>query len=293
MGDRSRAAPGPRHRVGEQRPAGLPRELGGCRTEPIPALVAAGDHHAASCAGDERAQPLGRLAALARRGREGDVWASRGPGRRVLRQLDLCDQRLTQREVQVHGAGPPPQGGPVGAARERADPAELLLARVVHRHLEEPLGSAAEQLQLVDRLAGAVFAQLRGAVGGEHEQRHAGLAGLDHGGGELGSRRTRGARHRHGQTCGLRHPEGEEARAALVDVRVAMQASLAGERQHQRRGSRPRGGTGRAHPAARQLLHEGPEERVGVGGAGHRMVWCRRASSCFTASAAPVAPGIA
>ena len=54
----------------------------------------------------------------------------------------------------------------------------------------------AVELELVDRLAGADPAQLRRPVGGEHDQRHAGLVGLDDGGVEVGRRRARGAEDR-------------------------------------------------------------------------------------------------
>ena len=125
----------------------------------------------------------------------------------------------------------------VGAAGERAHPAQPLGARVVRADLEEPLRRVAEQLQLVDRLPGAVLTQLRRPVGGEQQQRHARLEGLDRRGRQLGGGRAGGAGDRDGQPRGLREPQREEPGAALVDVRVAAQALLARERQHQRRAS--------------------------------------------------------
>ncbi len=89
-------------------------------------------------------------------------------------------ERLAQREVQVDRAGPALQRGPVRAAGELAQPAHPLGRRGVVVDLEEPLGGAAVELDLVDRLPGAELAQLRRAVGGEHEQRHARLVRLDH-----------------------------------------------------------------------------------------------------------------
>ena len=116
---------------------------------------------------------------------------------------------------------------------------------------------------------------------------------LDRRGQQLGGGRPGGAGDRDRQPRGLRQPQREEPGAALVDVRVAAQAPLARERQHQRRAARPWRGAGRAHPAARQLVDERAQQQIGVGGGGHRMAVCRRASSCCTGSAAPTAPGMA
>ncbi len=136
-------------------------------------------------------------------------------------------------------------------------------------HLEEPLGGVAEQLQLVDRLPGAVLAQLRRAVGGEQEQRHPRLVRLDGGRQELGGGRPGGAGDGHRESRGLGQAEREEARAALVDVREAAQALLARERQHERRAARPRRRACGAHPAARELIDERSQQQVGVRGGAH------------------------
>ena len=135
--------------------------------------------------------------------------------------------------------------------------------------LEEPLRRAAVELQLVDRLAGAVLAQLGGPVRGQQQQRHARLARLDRRGQQLGRGRARRAGDRHRQAARLGEAEREEARAALVDVRVAAQPRLAHEREHERGAARARRGARRAHPAARQLVDERPQQEVGVGRGGH------------------------
>ena len=71
-------------------------------------------------------------------------------------------------------------------------------ARRVIVDLEVPLGGAAVELDLVDRLPGADVAQLRRAVGGQDQQRHARLVGLDHGGRVVGGGGARGAGQRGG-----------------------------------------------------------------------------------------------
>ena len=90
------------------------------------------------------------------------------------------DQRLAEGEVQVHRAGAAVERGPERAARELAQPAHAGRAGRVVVDLEVPLGGAAVELDLVDRLPGAEVAQLGRAVGGQHEQRDARLVGLDH-----------------------------------------------------------------------------------------------------------------
>src|SRR6202041_3264188 len=96
-----------------------------------------------------------------------------------------------------------------------------LAVQLVRADVEKPLRRVAKQLELVDRLSGTALAQLRWAVGAQDQQRYAGLARLDHGGQQLRDGGARGAGHRDGEPRGLRQPEREEARAALIDVRVA------------------------------------------------------------------------
>ena len=78
--------------------------------------------------------------------------------------------------------------------------------------LEVPLGGAAVELDLVDRLPGADVAQLGRPVGGQHEQRHARLVRLDHGGRVVGGGGARGAGERGGDAGRLGQAEREEAR---------------------------------------------------------------------------------
>ena len=122
-------------------------------------------------------------------------------------------ERLAQREVQVHRARAAVERGPERAAGELAQPAHARRRRRVVVDLEEPLGGAAVELDLVDRLPGADLAQLGRAVGGEHEQRHARLVRLDHRGRVVGRRGARACRRARPGTPGrLGQPEREEAR---------------------------------------------------------------------------------
>ena len=131
----------------------------------------------------------------------------------------------------MHDPGPVLERRRIGAAGERAHPAQPLAARLVVADLEEPLRGPAQQLQLIDRLPGPVLTQLGWPVGGQDEQGHARLAGLDRGGQELGGCRSRGAGDRDGHARGLGEAEREEAGAALVDVGIALKARLVRERQ--------------------------------------------------------------
>ena len=89
--------------------------------------------------------------------------------------------------------------------------------RLVIARLDEPLGRGAEDLDLVDGLAGTHVAQLRWAARGEHDQGNSGLVCLDHGRHQIGRRRTgsRGDGNRLA-TC-LRDAQGHETGGALVD----------------------------------------------------------------------------
>ena len=97
-------------------------------------------------------------------------------------------ERLAEREVEVHGARAAADGGGHRAAGERAVVDGGRAAGLVAAHLDEPLGGAAVEVELVDRLPGAHVAQLRRPVGGQHQQRHGRLARLGHRRVEVGRR---------------------------------------------------------------------------------------------------------
>ena len=211
----------------------------------------------------------GLLATRAEAGADvGPSVRARGVGA-LQRRRPVGEQGLPQGEVEVDRAGPSLEGEPVRPTGECPDPAQLRRPGAGGRDLDEPLRRRAEQVQLVDRLSGSVVAQLRRPVGREQQQRHTCLPRLDHGGQQLGGGRARGAGDGHRQPRRLRQAEGEEARAALIDVGEAAQAELAGERQHERGVARARRGARARHAAAPELLGEGAQQQVGVGCGAH------------------------
>ena len=132
-------------------------------------------------------------------------------------------QRLAQREVQVHRAraGRDPAVATARQASARWCTA-LARARLVVAHLHEPLGRAAVELELVDRLPGADVAQLRRAVGGEHEQRHRASRASATAGCRLAAAVPEVHVTATGRAGRPGDPEGDEARRALVDHRHAL-----------------------------------------------------------------------
>ena len=178
------------------------------------------------------------------------------------------DQRLAQREVQVHRAGTPVDRRVERAAGELAQPADAGRAGRVVVDLEVPLGGAAVELDLVDRLPGADVAQLGRAIGGQDEQRHARLVRLDDGGRVVGGGGAGGAGEGGRDAGRLGEAEREERGAALVDVGGGAQAAVTGEREHERRRARAGRGDRVAHAAADELVDERAQAEVGVG-SGH------------------------
>src|SRR5579875_372860 len=210
--------------------------------------------------------------------RLGPVIAARGPARRrpaLLRrpiraaagQRRIRHERLTQRQVEVDG--------PRGAARRarRARPRRAGEGPPVGHHprtplrhagLAEPPHRAAVQLDLVDRLVGPGAAQFGRPVGGEHEERHAGLPGLDHRRVKAGRRRARRAGHGHRAAGGPGKAEREKRRGTLVDTHVEPKAATlreAEERHGQGRVAGAGGNYGIGEPAADQLVGERHAER--------------------------------
>ena len=165
--------------------------------------------------------------------------------RRPARRRRRARSGSRKREVQVHRPGPPVDRGPERAAGELAQPLHARRAGGVVVDLEVPLGGAAVELDLVDRLPGADVAQLRRAVGGQHEHRHARLVRLDHRGRVVGGGGARGAGQRGREAGRLGQAEREERRAALVEVGGRAQPRVARQRQHQRRRARAGGGARR------------------------------------------------
>ena len=122
-----------------------------------------------------------------------------------------ADERLAERQVEVHRPGRPRPRAP-GAASDRhvAGAAGVGDAGIV-----EPPHGAAVEVGLVDRLRRADVAQLGRAVGGHDEHRHVRQAGLDDGRVEVGRRRAARAQQ-HGRRPAEPEPEGDERRRPLV-----------------------------------------------------------------------------
>jgi hypothetical protein len=135
--------------------------------------------------------------------------------------------------------------------------------RLVRPDLHEPLDRAAVELDLVDRLAGANLAQLGRPVGGQHDQRHARVPGLDDRGEEVGRGGAGRARDDHRSARSLGHAEREEAGAALVEDRDRLELRPRGERERERGVARAGRGHGVPDAAANELVDEGLHRRVG------------------------------
>ena len=92
----------------------------------------------------------------------------------VLGEWLIQDEWFTEGKVEVHRATGAVERSPVRPAGKGSDPPQPLRRRLVCANLEKPLGGAAVELQLIDRLARADVAQLWRPVGGQHDQRHPG-----------------------------------------------------------------------------------------------------------------------
>ncbi len=174
------------------------------------------------------------------------------------------DERLAEGEVEVDGAGVAgAEGTLVGAGGERAPVGDLAGTLLGRADLGEPADRRAVQLDLVDGLAGPCGAQLGRPVGGQDQQRHAGLVGLDHRGVEVGGGGAGGAHQRDralGPAC---EAEREEGRRALVDPHVQAEPRVAVDGDGQRGRARAGGQHHVGEAAAHQLVHEHAGERGG------------------------------
>ena len=191
---------------------------------------------------DELRQPCGRRhgpVAPARRGERRDVRAAVRAGRcRPRAARPSIDERLAQREVQVDDAGPALERRPVGAAGERAHPAQPLAAR---RRGCRPRRTTSPRRRTACIWSIACPAPFSRSSGGRSAVSSSSGTRASRASIAAGSSSAAAVPEVHvdgdRQSRGLRQAEREEARAALVDVRVAAQALLARERQHQRRAS--------------------------------------------------------
>ena len=138
------------------------------------------------------------------------------------------------------GPGRPLERSPHGPAGQRADPPQALGRRLADVDLHEPLRDVAVELELVDRLAGADLAQLRRAVGGQDDERHARLARLDDGRQVVRRPPSRSCRP---APPGARSPWPRRARRTPAPrsstCEKQAEAPVAHERQDERRRARP------------------------------------------------------
>ncbi len=246
VGDRGRAAARARQRIGQQRPAGGRGE----RRRGLAQRASSRSSRPATST--PRAGPATSSRSVARRGDRGARPALRAGGRRTYgapsgRPVSSCGQRLVahqrlaQREVQVHRARAALQRRPVGAARERAHPAQPLGARPRARRPRRTTCAAPPNSFSWSIACPAPFSRSSGgrsAVSSSSGTR-ASRASI-----AAGSSSAAAVPEVHVTATGspeaFAEPEREEARAALVDVRVAAQPRLARERQHERRAARAR-----------------------------------------------------
>ena len=177
-------------------------------------------------------------------------------------------QRLAPGQVEVDRPGP---GLALGRGQRPAGDGAVVEQAVVvglmGADFAEPAHRGAEELDLVDRLAGADPAQLRRPVGAQHDQRQRRFVGLADGRVVVGGGRARGAEQRHRRAAGLCGAEREEGRRALVDdhrhldLRPGARAPRASGVERE-----PGETTACRSAAARELLGEGRGEGgVGVG----------------------------
>ena len=249
---------GPRNFERRRRPRPAergPRRSAGAAIQPFrpPARLAAGRTVSRCPLPAARPRVPGRRPAAAR---------PRIPGRRPVR-----DERVTERQVQVHRPGRAARGAgrrPPGPAGQRPPVGRLPGAFLRRADLAEPAHRVAVQLDLVDGLVGAGAAQFRRAVRGQHQQRNARLAGLDHRGVEAGRRRPGRADHAHRPAARLGQAQRQVRRRALVDTDVQphIPALRPGEQLHrQRRAPGTRREHRIGHPAADQLVGQGDGQR--------------------------------
>ena len=119
-------------------------------------------------------------------------------------------------------------------------------------------------------------AQLRGTVGGEEQQRNAGVVGLQGGGQQVRDRRARRADHGGGHPGLAPDAEGREPRDAFVDAHVQAHESRALQvGRHEGQGLRPRPG---AHDQVPHAASDEPGQqrrsRVRRGRCGARLPLC-------------------
>jgi hypothetical protein len=155
-------------------------------------------------------------------------------------------ERLAQGHVDVHRARLPALGQGDRLAGDALDEPGCVRVAVVQRQGEAGAHVGRVERVLVDGLVVLLVDPLWRAVGGEHQQGHALVEGLDHGGAEVDRRGARRADQPDGAPCLLRQPQGDVAGRPLVVDHPAGDIIAAAERHGERR----RAGAGRDHKVA-------------------------------------------
>ena len=147
---------------------------------------------------------------------------------------------------------------------------QRLIELHVHMH-DRPIHVRPEDPLLLDALRRATPAIPRGPVGGDDDQRRAGVMRFDDGGEELRDRRPRGRHDRRRRLQNLGAAEGEEGRRALVDERPDADAGRDRQHRQQRRvaragadaevGRAARAGVRDRLAGALNVRHAGPRPR--------------------------------
>ena len=296
VGDRRRALARAGQRVGQQRERGALGERGERRAEARVALERPATMTARGRAFSSSSQALDELRRGVSHGSAGRVTHGRPPSRPgTISTSGTPSPSGTSgsrsEKFRCTGPGPAVDRGPERAAGELAQPADAGGARGVVVDLEVPLGRAAVELDLVDRLPGADLAQLGRAVGGQHEQRHARLVRLDHRGRVVRGRGAGRAGERGGHA---RWSSPGRARRTRRSARrgATWRAAAARAPASARAASSASPGDvhGVAQPAADELVDEGAQAEIGVG-SGHDAVCATRRSSSCTASRRPARAG--
>ncbi len=146
-------------------------------------------------------------------------------------------QRLAERDVEVDGPGRAGDRRRHRPGSDRADVARRHGLTVEERQLGEPLRMGPEEVHLVDGLGGPPVAQLGRPVRGQEDQGHPAERRLDDRGQEIGRGGARGREDGHGPARCLRHAQGEEARASLVEQHTDGDARVGAQGEGERRGA--------------------------------------------------------
>jgi len=175
-------------------------------------------------------------------------------------------ERLAQRPVEMRNPTRTSYRLGEGAGCERAGQTVGDHSGVGHRQLVEPTHVRAVEPRLLDRLSGAAIAELRGAIGGQHDQRDTAVARLDDRREIVRRRGARRADQGSRDTGHSRHTEREEAGRALVEMNRAAQFAARFEQasgHRERRRTRARRDADVAHSRPFEPGQEREGRRVG------------------------------